>query len=142
MRDYLPEIGRWTTKDPIRFKSRDENLYAYVHSDPVNRIDPSGRQDDDGFNGGGGGESGGAGAGGSDADDSQSSCEPTTPWCAAPPPYCAQWTREQLCMVKGAIEFAWCMRRLNNTSFCAGIAVAAYQLCMELPPPPTPPVPN
>jgi len=40
-RDYDPEVGRWTTKDPIRFEG-GLNLYAYVSSDPINRIDPSG----------------------------------------------------------------------------------------------------
>ncbi len=41
-RDYDPETGRWTTKDPILFEGGDTNLYAYVANDPVNRRDPSG----------------------------------------------------------------------------------------------------
>jgi len=41
-RDYDPQVGRWTTKDPIGFASEDTNLYAYVYNDPVNQIDPSG----------------------------------------------------------------------------------------------------
>lgn len=41
-RDYDAETGRWTTKDPIRFLGGDTNLYAYVGSDPVNVVDPSG----------------------------------------------------------------------------------------------------
>lgn len=42
VRDYDPEIGRWTNKDPIRFDAKDSNLYGYVFSDPVNGIDPKG----------------------------------------------------------------------------------------------------
>jgi RHS repeat-associated protein len=41
-RDYDAEIGRWTGKDPILFGGGQANLYAYVGSDPVNRIDPTG----------------------------------------------------------------------------------------------------
>lgn len=41
-RDYDPEIGRWTAKDPIGFTGGDSNLYAYVGGDPVNFIDPTG----------------------------------------------------------------------------------------------------
>jgi RHS repeat-associated protein len=42
-RDYDPETGRWTSKDPIRFAGGDANIYAYVGNDPVNAIDPTGR---------------------------------------------------------------------------------------------------
>lgn len=41
-RDYDPEVGRWTAKDPIRFAAGDPNLYGYVFNDPVNLADPSG----------------------------------------------------------------------------------------------------
>ena len=41
-RDYDPETGRWTAKDPIRFAGGDPNLYGYVLNDPVNLVDPSG----------------------------------------------------------------------------------------------------
>jgi RHS repeat-associated protein len=41
-RDYDAETGRWTAKDPILFGGGDANLHAYVGSDPVNYIDPSG----------------------------------------------------------------------------------------------------
>ncbi|VAW87327.1 hypothetical protein MNBD_GAMMA17-1579 [hydrothermal vent metagenome] len=42
-RDYDPQIGRWTAKDPIRFQGGDTNLYGYVINDPVNFVDPDGR---------------------------------------------------------------------------------------------------
>jgi len=42
-RDYDAEIGRWTSKDPIRFDGGDVNLYGYVLNDPVNMIDPNGQ---------------------------------------------------------------------------------------------------
>lgn len=41
-RDYDPVTGRFTTLDPIRFASREANLYAYGANDPVGNIDPTG----------------------------------------------------------------------------------------------------
>ncbi len=41
-RDYEPNIGRWTAKDPILFAGGDSNLYGYVLNDPINASDPSG----------------------------------------------------------------------------------------------------
>ncbi|MBZ0142996.1 MAG: RHS repeat-associated core domain-containing protein, partial [Rhodocyclaceae bacterium] len=41
-RDYDPEIGRWTSKDPIGFAGGSAGLYNYVGNDPVNLVDPSG----------------------------------------------------------------------------------------------------
>ena len=41
-RDYDPETGRWTARDPIGFAGGDTNLYGYVLGDPVNFYDPDG----------------------------------------------------------------------------------------------------
>ena len=41
-RDYDPEVGRWTSKDPIGFAGGSAGLYTYVGNDPVNFADPSG----------------------------------------------------------------------------------------------------
>jgi RHS repeat-associated protein len=42
-RDYDPVLARWTAKDPLLFDAGDTNLYAYVGSDPINFVDPTGR---------------------------------------------------------------------------------------------------
>ncbi len=42
-RDYDPETGRWTAKDPIGFAGGDTDLYGYCLNDPVNNFDPDGR---------------------------------------------------------------------------------------------------
>jgi RHS repeat-associated protein len=42
-RDYDPEVGRWTAKDPILFKGNDIDLYGYCLRDPVNSVDSDGR---------------------------------------------------------------------------------------------------
>ncbi|MGV8074259.1 MAG: RHS repeat-associated core domain-containing protein [Syntrophobacteraceae bacterium] len=41
-RDYDPDTGRWTAKDPIGFEGSDTNLYGYCLADPVNLVDPEG----------------------------------------------------------------------------------------------------
>jgi RHS repeat-associated protein len=41
-RDYDPQTGRWTAKDPILFGGGQANLYVYCGNDPVNCKDPSG----------------------------------------------------------------------------------------------------
>jgi RHS repeat-associated protein len=41
-RDYDPEVGRWTAKDPIGFAGGDTDLYGYVLNNPVNWSDPFG----------------------------------------------------------------------------------------------------
>jgi RHS repeat-associated protein len=44
-RDYDPEVGRWTAKDPVLFDGGQSNLYLYVNGDPVNLFDPTGLVD-------------------------------------------------------------------------------------------------
>jgi RHS repeat-associated protein len=41
-RDYDPDIGRWTAKDPIGFWGGQLDLYGYCLNDPVNLFDPFG----------------------------------------------------------------------------------------------------
>jgi RHS repeat-associated protein len=41
-RDYDPDTGRWTAKDPIGFAGGDTDLYGYCLSDPVNCVDSEG----------------------------------------------------------------------------------------------------
>jgi len=41
-RDYDPDIGRWTAKDPILFAGGDTDLYGYCLNDPVNLVDSLG----------------------------------------------------------------------------------------------------
>ena len=41
-RDYDPETGRWTAKDPIGSRGGSLNFYGYVLSDPINERDQSG----------------------------------------------------------------------------------------------------
>ncbi len=42
-RDYDPEAGRWTARDPSRFLGGTANLYSYSFNDPVNFHDPEGQ---------------------------------------------------------------------------------------------------
>ena len=46
VREYDPQIGRWISRDPIRFEGDGPNLYLYVGNDPINRSDPSGLKAD------------------------------------------------------------------------------------------------
>lgn len=43
-RYYDPEVGRFINKDPIGFAGGDINLYTYVGGNPVNWVDPEGKQ--------------------------------------------------------------------------------------------------
>jgi RHS repeat-associated protein len=41
-RDYEPESGRWTARDPVLFHGGQANLYVYAGGDPIGQRDPSG----------------------------------------------------------------------------------------------------
>ena len=41
-RDYDASIGRWTSKDLIRFNKGNLNFYGYVANDPINWVDENG----------------------------------------------------------------------------------------------------
>jgi RHS repeat-associated protein len=45
LRDYDPEVGRWTARDPLGFVD-GPNLYTYVNNDPLNAVDLNGAQPD------------------------------------------------------------------------------------------------
>lgn len=42
-REYDPEVGRWTSKDPLLFGGGQANLYGYTFNDPINFIDSNGK---------------------------------------------------------------------------------------------------
>jgi RHS repeat-associated protein len=46
-RDYDAKIGRWVSKDPIRFEGGQSNVYVYVGNDPVNKLDLNGLANSD-----------------------------------------------------------------------------------------------
>jgi RHS repeat-associated protein len=50
-RDYDPETGRWTAKDPVRFKGDGTNLCSYAWNSPVVYFDPHGLWSWPGFSG-------------------------------------------------------------------------------------------
>jgi RHS repeat-associated protein len=42
LRDYIPDIGRFTAKDPLGDTGGDHDLWDYCVDDPVSRVDPNG----------------------------------------------------------------------------------------------------
>lgn len=42
-RPYDPETGRFISRDPLLFRGKQTNLYAYTFNDPINFIDSDGR---------------------------------------------------------------------------------------------------
>jgi hypothetical protein len=46
-RDYDPDVGRWTAKDPILFESGSIDLYGYCLNDPINWVDREGLVEDE-----------------------------------------------------------------------------------------------
>lgn len=46
---FHPNLGRWTTLDPIGFEGGDQNHYRYVGNDPIAHLDPLGLADSLGF---------------------------------------------------------------------------------------------
>jgi len=43
-RNYMPDLGRWTTVDPLAEDTPSWSPYVYVHNNPINMIDPDGRK--------------------------------------------------------------------------------------------------
>jgi RHS repeat-associated protein len=43
-RDYDAFSGRWTAKDPTRFRGLDTNLFGYAFTDPINLTDSTGTE--------------------------------------------------------------------------------------------------
>jgi hypothetical protein len=46
-RYYMPDLARWTQHDPVKGSPTDPmslNPYGYVADDPINAVDPNGRQ--------------------------------------------------------------------------------------------------
>jgi RHS repeat-associated protein len=70
-RDLAPELGRWTSKEPLRFQGA-RNFFVYALNNPINLVDLNGLEPNGAGGASGTGEGGGEGAGG-------------IPWTPAPP---------------------------------------------------------
>jgi RHS repeat-associated protein len=46
VRDYDPEVGRWTNREQLLNEGASANTYSYARGDPVNRFDRTGRISD------------------------------------------------------------------------------------------------
>jgi len=44
-RDYDPQVGRFTAKDPLGYTGGDNDLWEYCVDDPISKIDPFGLED-------------------------------------------------------------------------------------------------
>ena len=42
-RDYDPSVGKWNSKDTLLFSGGTSNLLEYCKNDPVNCVDPNGK---------------------------------------------------------------------------------------------------
>ena len=43
-RSYTPSLGRWLTRDPLKYSSTDESLYEFVRGNPLRFLDPLGNE--------------------------------------------------------------------------------------------------
>jgi RHS repeat-associated protein len=115
-RDYDPMTGKWTAKDPIRFKGGDTNLFNYVANNPVNFVDPMGTS---------------TCTLGCDVV-CEVACHPTVAaGCAAgcallPPP-------------GDAVSFMYCERFIGIPGCIGGCSKACDKICPNPPPPKNPP---
>ncbi|HTQ05747.1 MAG TPA: RHS repeat-associated core domain-containing protein, partial [Polyangiaceae bacterium] len=71
-RDFDPTIGRWVSKEPLRFRA-GKNFYVYAFNDPINLFDPTGREPT------GAGGASGQGEGGSEGTGSGGGYSPAPP---------------------------------------------------------------
>ena len=114
-RDYDARTGRWTAKDPIRFRSRVKNPYVYANDEPVNTVDLTGRHPwpDDRY--------------------SKSGCQTVTTTTSV--------TCGALCILVGQTDSIAPWVDWACYALCTGIGFGGAA-CPDDPPPPAPPEPN